>query len=167
MSETRITVNGKHYKSPEEMPPDVRRQYEQAMRMIGPALASAQGSATTRVDTTSRTHGAQGDIVIQKTITVNQRTYPNADEMPPELRQYVATGLQATGTDGAPTAPGLNLAVELGRPKVRTFLNVHPSPSSPLPIEPSNMPSEARRFVYDIAFWVIVGLALWFWLGRY
>lgn len=138
MSEIRITVNGKQYKNPEEMPPDVRRQYEQAMRMMGPALASAQGSANTRVDTTSRSHGALGDVVIQRTVTMS----------------HSAT-------------PGFNLGVEAGRPKLQALVHFNPSEPTPLPIEPSRMPSEGRRFVYDIAFWVIVGLALWFWLGRY
>ena len=137
MSETKITVNGKLYKSPEEMPPDVRQQYEQAMRMMGSALAGTQEGATTRVDTSSRGHAALGDVVIQRTVTVSKST-----------------------------TPGLNLVVA-GRPKLQAFVHFHPSEPAPLPIEPSRMPSEGRRFVYDIAFWVIVGLALWFWLGRY
>ena len=67
------------------------------------------------------------------------------------------------------TTPGLNLGVEAGRrPQLQAFVHFNPSEPTPLPIEPSKrMPSEGRRFVYDIAFWVIVGLALWFWLGRY
>ena len=108
------------------------------MRSMGSALARAQGGATTRVDTTSRGHGALGDIVIQRTVTVSNST-----------------------------TPGLNLGVEAGRPKLQAFVTFNPSEPTPLPIEPSRMPSEGRRFVYDVAFWVIVGLALWFWLGRY
>ena len=144
MGETRITVDGKQYKSPEEMPPEVRRQYDAAMQMMGSALASAQGGGT-RVDTTSRSHGAEGDVVIQRTITMNTQTYKNSGEMP----------------------AGLNLGGEAG-PRLRTFLNINPSPAlHSLPLQRSNAPSEGRRFVYDLAFWVIVGLALWFWLGRY
>lgn len=138
MGETRITVNGKEYKSPLDMPPDARRQYEQAMRMMGSAITGAQEGATTRVDTTSHSHGALGDVVIQRTVTMSKST-----------------------------TPGLNPGVDAGRPKLQAFVQFNPSEPTPLPIEPSRMPSEGRRFVYDIAFWVIVGLALWFWLGRY
>jgi hypothetical protein len=113
MGDTRITVNGQHYGSPDEMPPDVRRQYDEAMRMMGTALAG-KGSGTTQVVTHS--HGG---------------------------------GLQVTQTTR------------------RTYLDFNPSQPTPLPIQPSNAPSEGRRFVYDIAFWTIVALALWLWLGRY
>jgi len=106
MIKTSITVNGKQYKSLEEMPPDVRQQYDEAMRRMAAALSGGQESA-------------QANSVIRNIVTVSNRTFGNN---PAEM---------------------------------------------PLPIEPSRMPSEGRRFVYDLAFWVIVGLALWFWLGRY
>jgi hypothetical protein len=113
MGDIHITVNGQHFGSPDEMPPDVRRQYEEAMRRMESALAG-QGSGTTQVVT----HSREG-------------------------------GLQVTQTTR------------------RSYLNVSPSLPTALPIRPSNAPSEGRRFVYDLAFWVIVALALWFWLGRY
>jgi hypothetical protein len=148
MSDIRITVNGQHYGSPDEMPPDVRRQYEEAMRLIGPALAG-KGSGTTQVVTHSHGGGLQGNIVINKTVTVNNRTFDGVEKMPADLRQFFEGGLQATQASG------------------RTYLDFNPSQPTPLPIQPSNAPSEGRRFVYDIAFWVLVALALWLWLGRY
>jgi hypothetical protein len=139
MDKTRITVNGKEYKSPDEMPPDVRLQYEQAMQMMSTTRAGDQVGATTTIDTSSRSLGGQSNVVIQRTITVSKNP-------PPEMLLGMGTRL----------------------PKLRAFVTLNPSaPERPLPIEPSNMPSEGRRFVYDVAFWVIVGLALWFWLGRY
>jgi hypothetical protein len=113
MGDIRITVNGQHYGSAEEMPPEVRRQYEEAMQRMGRALAGIE-SGTTQVVTHSG-----------------------------------GAGLQVTQTTR------------------RTYVHVDPSQPGALPIQPSNAPSEGRRFVYDVAFWVIVALALWFWLGRY
>jgi hypothetical protein len=71
---TQITVNGRAYRSVDEMPPDVRAEYEQAMQMLadkdgngvpdilerGETLKSANGKSVTVTKFTSTTH-ALGD----------------------------------------------------------------------------------------------------------
>jgi len=160
---SRITINGQHYESPDEMPPDVRRQYEEALRLIGPALAGAKGSDTTRVIAGPSDHGTKSNIVIRKTIVVNNRTYKNADEMPPEVRRFVENGLQATGTTGsAPIASGSHMTVDVGRPGVGAFVDFSPRPAGqPRPIDQS----KARDIVWGLLSWVVIGLVLWFLLA--
>ena len=51
MTSNRITINGQQYDSPEAMPPDVRRLYEEAMRTVRPSLASGQSGGRTQVFT--------------------------------------------------------------------------------------------------------------------
>jgi hypothetical protein len=90
MADTRITVNGQHYDSPDAMPPDVRRLYDEAMRTVAPSLASGQGGANMQVITGHLGEHFGASIVVNRTITVNNRTFKNADALPPEARQ--ATG---------------------------------------------------------------------------
>jgi hypothetical protein len=160
---TRITIDGQAYESPDEMPPDVRRQYEEALRMIGPALAGGKRSDTTQVTTDQAGLGLDSNIVIRRTIVVNNRTYKSAEGMPPEVRQFVESGLRATGTTGAaPVAGGPHAAVEVGRPRVRAFVDYSPTPPAPpLPIDPTDRDSKARDIVWGLISWVVIGLVLW------
>ena len=89
MSISGITINGQYYESPEAMPPDARLLYEEALRAIGPSLAGGKGSNTTQVVTSHSGLGMSSHIVINKTITVNDKTYKSVDEMPPEVRSRV------------------------------------------------------------------------------
>ena len=161
-----ITINGRHYRSPDEMPPDVRQQYEEALRTIGSALASRQGSDTTEVVTGPTGLDVNSNLVIRKTVMVNGRTYKSTDEMPPEVRQIVE---QAQGmTSGAASASGLQAAVDAGRTKFGTFIHVGDAtpPARLLPLEPSNVRSKAQDFLSDLVFWVVVVLLIWALLGR-
>ena len=47
MAHTRITINGQHYDSPDAMPPDVRRLYDEAMRTMGASLAKGMPGGST------------------------------------------------------------------------------------------------------------------------
>ena len=108
-------------------------------------------------------------IVVNKTIIVNGRKYESVEELPPEMRRLVENALRGQGvTADAPSGVGVQMTVESGKPRFRTFINVSGSEShgTPQPIEPPSGSPEARRFVWDLAFWVALGLLFWFWLGR-
>ncbi len=164
-----ITINGRHYRSPDEMPPDVRQQYEEALRTIGSALRSSKGSEATEVVTGQPGLDAHTNIVIRRTVTVNGRTFKSTDEMPPELRRLVATGFPARVTTGdASGAEALQAVTDAGRPKFGAFVHVGGATPPPqrLSLEPANVQSKAHDFLSDLVFWVVVGLLVWALLGR-
>jgi hypothetical protein len=72
---------------------------------------------------TGRSGGLGGSLIVNRTVTVNHRTYGSVHELPPELRQQ-------------------------------------------LPIEPSNLESRIRDIPVNLAILVVIGLVLWFFLGR-
>jgi hypothetical protein len=85
MAATRITINGQHYDSPDAMPPDVRRTYEEAMRTVGASPASGQDGGSTQVFMGQAGSHLGASLVVNKIITVNDRTYGSVDELPPDV----------------------------------------------------------------------------------
>lgn len=158
----RITINGRQYGSPDEMPPDVRRQYEDAMRAMGTALAAGKGSDTRHVIS-----GPAGEI--ESSVVIRKTSYKSPDEMPPEVRQLLESQQHAGMTERPSTAHGRNVALEGGQSSVQ--LVVSSSGSTPptrtmFPRESSNAQRQARQFVWDLVFWVVVALILWTFLDR-
>jgi hypothetical protein len=150
------------------MPPDVRRQYDEAMRAIGPALAGDKSSDTTRVFGVPIASGLQSNIVIRKTFNVSGHTYESVDEMPPEVRRLVESSLPAAMSATTSIAPGPHGAVDSSRSKLTTFVTTtgSPPPVQNLPIEPSTFSLKVRDFYWGLVFWVVVGLVGWYFLGR-
>jgi len=165
MADHGITINGQHFASPDDMPPDVRRQYDEAMRLMRPDAAGPGG--TTDVQTHSSGFGLSSNIVIRKTITMNGQTYKSIDEMPPEARQQIERVLKAQGLTGStPPAPGVYEAIEIRKPKALDRAAGAPPAAPYVPIEPSNFPFKVRDFVGGLIFWVVVGLVVLAFLSR-
>ena len=89
----RIIVNGQEYSSVEEMPPDVRRQYEQAMA----TLADRDGDGVPDI-MQSDLSGMSGmedlgegfhkvEVETRNEYVVDGEEYSSLDEMPPEVRE--------------------------------------------------------------------------------
>jgi len=77
---TKITVNGCEYDSVDQMPPEVRDEYEQAMALLGSSGAAAfktLGAAN---------KGVVSQSIVSEKITYNGRDYSIRDELPPEVR---------------------------------------------------------------------------------
>jgi hypothetical protein len=164
MTNTKITVNGRRYDSPEAMPPDVRRTYEEALRMM--ASASGQPGGNTQVFTGQTGH-VGASVVVNRVITVNDRTYGNIDEMPPDMRKlYEAARTSASGQATHQPRTGVHVSIDLTGPKVRTFDDSSRSPApAPLPID-SSTEARIRGIPESLAVLVAIGLVLWFLLGR-
>ena len=79
-----IEFNGKTYASVEEMPPDVRRAYEEVLKMFadknkdGTPDFLQEGTTTTKKEV---------KMVVSSSITVDGQTYASVEEMPPDVRQ--------------------------------------------------------------------------------
>jgi hypothetical protein len=80
---TKFIYNGKEYANPDEMPPEIRTAYEQAL---------AKGHISTRPQTTK--------------ITINGKTYESADDIPENLRPMYDQAMRSVdkNQDGIPDA---------------------------------------------------------------
>ena len=86
---TRITVDGKTYASVEEMPADVRREYEET---IGRLLADRDGNGVPDVFESGTVEGADVARVTttSEVYEINGRRYDSLDDVPPEFREMLA-----------------------------------------------------------------------------
>ncbi len=93
-AKTRIEVNGREYASVDDMPPDVRQLYEEAMRQLreqgpgepGEAIPAGAGSPETH--TTIRT---------TRRLIVNGKAIDSLDELPEDMRAMVRRALASAG----------------------------------------------------------------------
>jgi hypothetical protein len=84
----RIKVNGKTYKSVDEMPPDVRRQYEQAMQRMM-ADRDRNGVPDILEHPSSSTGVASVGTKQFDQISVNGKTYNRLEDVPQEFREAI------------------------------------------------------------------------------
>jgi hypothetical protein len=92
MNQRLIVIDGKTYRSIDEMPPDIRAKYEEALRTLDrdrdgmpdslEALVTEQGSAPTVMSSTK--------------IVVNGQVYEDLDQLPPEVRARYEQAVGAT-----------------------------------------------------------------------
>ena len=164
----KIVINGQSYDGPEAMPPDVRRMYEEAMRAVGPPSPSREDSNTTQVFT-----GHAGDlgasVVVNRVVTVNNRTYAGADELPPEVRKVYEDALKGETSQVGSTRPrtSLHLSVNLTGPRVRSVDDPGTGPAPPpVPFDSSTTESKLRSIPVTLAIIVVIGLIIWARLGR-
>ena len=98
---TRIIFNGREYKSPDEMPADVRRLYDQALQQL--ADADRDGIP----DILEQGPEAGNVIGIQhSSFNVNGRNYASVDEMPWAVRRLFEKAMENVDAnrDGIPDA---------------------------------------------------------------
>lgn len=95
-SRTQITIDGRTYASAQEMPPDVRARYEQAMRAF-----DRDGNGVPDV-----LEGAPPDpnviaqVTTQEKIIVNGREYDSWSKVPPEFRSLMEHGTSRISING-------------------------------------------------------------------
>ena len=111
----KIIVDGQEFSSVEEMPPDVRRQYEQAMG----ALADRDGDGVPDImqsglsgmgDTGDGFHKVE--VETRNEYVVNGREYSSLDEMPPAARDMIGRMMRDV-PDGAGGDAVQNFEVEI------------------------------------------------------
>ena len=78
---TKIVLNGREYDSVEQMPPEVREQYLQALG----ALRDSDGDGVP--DVLQQSGSSNG--VVEETFVFNGRKYNSLDELPPEVREMI------------------------------------------------------------------------------
>lgn len=153
----RITVNGRTYDRPEDMPAEVRRLYEDALRRAGPAFAGAGGSGLP--DPPGPAGAERRALVVENRLLVNGREYAGLDELPADLRHACEQALRHAGLHpGVAKGPArLDLSVTLGRPAR------FPGEPCARPMEPSlTLPVRVVAALLALAA-AVVGLG---WLAR-
>ncbi len=84
----KFVVNGTEYDSPDAMPPDVRREYERALRLVADMGKGAGPSGTTDKTVETRQNGVSVKV---------HTTYDDLAQLPPEVRARVEQALQQDG----------------------------------------------------------------------
>jgi len=162
----RITINGQHYDSPDAMPPDVRRLYEAALRTAASSLASGEPGESTQVFA-AQTGDLGASVVVNRTVAVNNRTHPSADDLPPEARKLHDDALEAADPQAVTTHPGasFHVSVNFGGSRRTPDESTRLRPG-PLPIEDSSLEANIRRLPVTLAILIGIALILWVYLGR-
>lgn len=93
MMQTRINVNGKDYSSVDDMPPDVRRQYNETMKL----LADRDGNGVPDVFEGKFPPGKNVNVttVTSSSVMFNGKMLNSAEELPDEVRNLL--GSQRSG----------------------------------------------------------------------
>jgi hypothetical protein len=114
--------------------------------------------------TTSRDEHLGAAVVVNRTVTVNNRTYGSLGELPPDVRQKFEDALK-----GAQVRPrtSVHLSLNMKGPEVRSPGAADKARTPvPLPLESSSLESRIRELPPSLAIIVAVGLVLWVLLGR-
>jgi hypothetical protein len=110
----RINVNGREYKSIDEMPPDVREQYTKAMSM----LADKDGNGVPDIFERGNVSVSSEDderfvtsVQTESRYVINGKHYSRLEDVPPETRKLLRNPSTATKI-GLPERPG-GLTIQL------------------------------------------------------
>jgi hypothetical protein len=173
MSPAKITINGREYDSPEEMPSDARHLYEDAMRQALPALRDQDGNGVP--DLFEAGGSARARTFLSSRITVNGKTYMGVEEMPPEVRETYERVMASPASPGGPVKKNeffFSFGISRGaRPQSgatgsSTSAASQPLPSMASPIEPSGAQSRVQALLVFLAGAMAAGLAFWIFRAR-
>ena len=134
------------------------------MRLIGPSLAGGMSGGNTRVFTTGLGQGVDANLIVNKVVTVNDRTHGSVNERPPDVRKQYEDALKGL-TPQAQSKASVHLLLNVDAPQVRHFGDHRKSPDPPpLPIEPSTLEERIRNIPVSLAIIVVIALILWAFL---
>ncbi len=131
---TRIKINGKEYASPEEMPPEARRLYDQAL---------AKGGTSTPANLKSK-------------ITFNGKSYNSPDEMPETTRRIYEGAIRSLDKGHEDISGSL----QKGGSRAPSNSRFESSPTQPHAIQPDNPNNAPFIIVVTVCILIIVGLAI-------
>jgi hypothetical protein len=118
MNQKIVVIDGKTYKSVEEMPPDIRAKYEEAMRGLdrdrdgmpdmldraNPLEDKNKEGVPDALEGLASFQGATPQVMSSSKVLVNGQVYDDLDQLPPEIRaQYEqALGAMDKNRNGIP-----------------------------------------------------------------
>jgi hypothetical protein len=179
----KLTVNGITYESVNDMPPEVRRVYDQTMAKL-PELADRDGDGIPDI---VQVEGRfpHGRTTVRRTIVVNGTSYADESAMPPDVRQIYDDAMRRVSEAGPSvtknelklsfqlTAPGFKFRMGSGTPSATqpTDRVGRPDPAvqplagtpPPSPIEPASLGGGLRTALV-LGACAAAGLMVWLWM---
>jgi len=159
MNQKLIVIDGKTYKSVNEMPEAVRKNYESAMRNFD----NNQNGTPDLFEGMASFQGATANVMNAGKIIVNGQVFDSLDQLPPEVR---AKYEQAMGTLDA-NKNGIPDFVEgmFGTPKqtntvATSFGTTSPPLSKPIPVTSTIEPESSGGWLLAFAGILVLGLCV-------
>ena len=159
MNQKLIVIDGKTYKSVNEMPEDVRRNYESAMQ----SLDKNQNGMPDAFEGTASISGSIANVINATKIIVSGQTYEGVDQLPPEIRAKYEQALGAVDANknGIPDfVEGMLGASNQTNTVATSFGTVSPPRSQPVPVAPTIEPESSGGWLLALAGVLLIGLCL-------
>jgi hypothetical protein len=150
MNQRLIVIDGKTYKSVDEMSEDVRRSYENAMR----DLDKNQDGTPDAFEGLASLQGSTSNVMSSTKIIVNGQTYESLEQLPPEFR---AKYEQAMGAMDA-NRNGIPDFIEV--PVSSVTQNPQPAARKPNPVIANIEPESSGGWLLWLAGILVAGLCL-------
>ena len=181
-----IVIDGKTYNSAEEIPPDVRQKYEQAMSSLADANGNSIPDALENIFADQDKNGvpdmlenlgAGNPIVSSMKIVVNGKEFNGIESLPPEARAKYEAAMSKldANKNGIPDfVEGMIKASDQNQvvPASRSFTVENPPRSEPIPVSPTIAPDTSNGLMLALAGLVIfllcvgAGGAVWYFFLR-
>ena len=160
MNQKFIVVDGKTYKSVDEMPEDVRTKYENAMRN----LDQNQNGIPDVFENATSIRGSTINVTSATKIIVNGQTYDSLDQLPPEVRAKYEQALNTMDANhnGVPDflEGMLNIPNQNTNQASANFGITTPPPSQPIPVGSTMEPESSGRWLPIISGLILIGVCL-------
>ena len=174
MNQKLIVIDGKTYKSVDEMPEDVRRNYENAMRDLDKnqngvpdMLENMKSFANVNKDGMPDAFaGLVSNVISSTKIIADGKTYNSLDELPPEIRAKYDQAMSSMdanrngvpdfmeGMMNLPNQPTNNVAVTFGT------ASLTPASRQPMPVSSAIELESSGGWMLSLAGVLLVGLCL-------
>ena len=160
-----IVIDGKTYNSVDEMPPDIRQKYEQAMRSLGDANSNQIPDAFETMnifgdkdkdgvpDVLENIAASQATVSTMK-IIVDGKEFNGLEDLPPEARARYeeAMGKLDANRNGIPDfAEGMISSANQNVMSVSNPAAETPRRSTPLPVSPAITPDTSNGWMLMLA----------------
>lgn len=195
MNQKLIVIDGKTYKNVDEMPSDVRQQYENAMRTLdknqngtpdllenaNPFGDKNQNGMLDVIEGLKSLQGANAKLINSTNIVINGQVYDGLDQLPPEVRAKYEQAMSAmdANRNGVPDflEGMLNLPNQPTNQATATFGTTTPTPAPasrpPIPVASTIEPESSGGWMLALAGILLIGLCLvaagagvWYFLLR-
>ena len=160
MNQKFIVIDGKTYKSADEMPEDVRKSYENAMRNVD----SNQNGMPDAFEESSSFQTATANVINSSKIIVNGQVFDSLDQLPPEIsaKYEQALGAMDANKNGIPDfVEGMLGTSNQTNPVVTSFgTTAHSRPSNPSPVGSSIEPESSGGWILALTVILLIGMCL-------
>ena len=160
---TKITVNGREYDSLEQMPPETRRLYQDALQRLGP---DRDGNG---IPDRIEAQGAGGPrAIVENQIVLNGESYSSVEEMPAHVRLLYENAMKRVrrgpGLGAEVTKEGFEASLAFGRREPAPGAGDR-VPGAPR-FDSATIESGIRTALFVIACGVVAAVVLLVLLGR-